>query len=403
MKPSPTPGPDSTPAGGRLRVLVLTGCYLPGFRGGGPVRSVANMVTALASEIDFRIITLDRDQQSPSPYADVPGGVWLDRDGARVLYLPRAAVTMSRLLREIRTTAPDVIYLNGFFDSVFSIRVLLARRAGLLKDVPVLLAPRGDFSAGALALKRTKKAAYIRLARMLGFCNGVTWQVSSDLERQDVLAMMTNVPNDHVRIVKNLTDDAPAAPITRTAVAGSRPLRVCFLSRISPKKNLDFAIRVLGGVSVPVEFSIYGPVEDADYWAVCQEALARLPGNIKATHCGEVQPAEVRRTLSKHDLFFLPTRGENFGHVIYEALSAGVPVLISDQTPWTDLEAHGAGWSFALDSPMAFAQAIEAVSRMQPEQYAAMAARASAYAAERADRPAAIRRTYELLQSVAAR
>src|SRR5687768_5103624 len=145
MKPSRTPGRDSPPAGAKLRVLVLTGTYPPGFRGGGPVRSIANMVTALASDIDFRIVTLDRDQESQSPYADVPSGVWLDRDGARVLYLPRSAITVGRLLREIRTVSPDVIYLNGFFNSLFTIRVLLARRAGLVKGVPVLLAPRGDF------------------------------------------------------------------------------------------------------------------------------------------------------------------------------------------------------------------------------------------------------------------
>jgi glycosyltransferase involved in cell wall biosynthesis len=62
--------------------------------------------------------------------------------------------------------------------------------------------------------------------------------------------------------------------------------------------------------------------------------------------------------LSKHHLFFLPTCGENFGHVILEALLAGCPVLISDQTPWRNLQAKGVGWDLPLDSVTPFQQAI---------------------------------------------
>jgi glycosyltransferase involved in cell wall biosynthesis len=181
------------------------------------------------------------------------------------------------------------------------------------------------------------------------------------------------------------------------------PLRLCFLSRISPKKNLDFALRVLAAVTVPVEFTIFGPVDDAAYWAACQPLIAQLPTNVRATYGGEVHPEDVRRTLTAQDLFFLPTRGENFGHVIYEALSSGVPVLISDQTPWNDLDSRGVGWNISLDSVAEFARTIETAARVLPVEREAYARRAVAYALQRTDRPAAIERTRELIRGVIAR
>ena len=56
--------------------------------------------------------------------------------------------------------------------------------------------------------------------------------------------------------------------------------------------------------------------------------------------------------MAANDLFFLPTRGENFGHVIAEALSVGTPVLISDQTPWRKLAAVGLGHDLPLAVPV---------------------------------------------------
>lgn len=386
---------------GRLRVLVFSRCYLPGFRGGGPVRSLVNLVQALGAQIDFRIVTLDRDQGGGPPYASVRSGSWQSVGGAQVLYLSPGAATIRRLAREVVAVSPRVVYLNSFFDSIFTVKVLLARRAGFLPPVPMLLAPQGELSSGALGLKPGKKRAFIRLARLCGLYRGLTWQASNAIERDDILATMKGVRSEHVREAADLTDAAPSGSHARGEPSLPGALRICFLSRISPKKNLDFALRVLESVKVPVEFTIYGPIEDASLWAECQQLIGRLPPNVRAIYGGEVRPEQVRQTLSEHDLFFFPTRGENFGHVIVEALSAGVPVLISDQTPWTDLETHGAGWSFPLHAMPAFAQAIEAASTKLPGEREAFALRAIAYVTTRVDRSASAARAYDLFRGLA--
>jgi glycosyltransferase involved in cell wall biosynthesis len=367
------------------------------------MRSLVNLVTALSDEFEFHIITLDRDQPGDQPYAGIQVDQWQPVGRAQVLYLAQQAVTVTRLAREVTALAPKLVYLNGFFDPTFTLRFLVARKLRRMPRVPVLIAPLGDLSAGALEIKAAKKSLYVRLARISGLYDGLAWQASTELERSDILRTVRHVRPDDVRVAADLTDAGQHEPPPRAPGRTDAGLRVCFLSRISPKKNLDYALRVLADVKVPIEFTIVGPVDDQSFWAACQPLIARLPAHVRASYAGEVHPSDVRRTLARQDLFFLPTRGENFGHVIYEALSSGVPVLISDQTPWNDLEARGVGWNVSLDSPAAFAGSIEHASQVLPRERDAYAKRAIEYARERADAAGSIKRTSELLRGAMAR
>ena len=99
-------------------------------------------------------------------------------------------------------------------------------------------------------------------------------------------------------------------------------------------KNLDFLLRILTKIKITVELSIYGPKEDLNYWKHCLNLIDKLPPNIKLSINDEVIQNQVINIFKKHDLFVLPTRGENFGYVIIESLSAGLPALISDKTSW---------------------------------------------------------------------
>jgi glycosyltransferase involved in cell wall biosynthesis len=88
----------------------------------------------------------------------------------------------------------------------------------------------------------------------------------------------------------------------------------------------------------------------------------------------------VRGIFSRHDLFLFPTRGENFGHVIFESLAAGTPVLVSDRTPWQDLDAAGVGWVRSLDRMQDFVDVIDRFAMLPPDERLAMRRRAHAHA-----------------------
>jgi glycosyltransferase involved in cell wall biosynthesis len=60
-------------------------------------------------------------------------------------------------------------------------------------------------------------------------------------------------------------------------------------------------------------------------------------------------PEAVSEALSTAHFLLMPSRHENFGHAIVEAWAHGCPVLLSDRTPWKNLEAAGAGWDWPLD------------------------------------------------------
>jgi len=148
-------------------------------------------------------------------------------------------------------------------------------------------------------------------------------------------------------------------------------------------KNLEFALEVLQSVSVPVILDIYGPIRDEAYWKMCKGVMGCLPPHITATYKGAVEPDRVSHVLSEYDLFFLPTRGENFGHAILEALAVGTPVLIADTTPWRDLEISGVGWDLPLSNPITFAEKINELEALSAFDYLEMRRRVSAFAEKR--------------------
>lgn len=349
-------------------VLIFTRHYLPGFRAGGPIRSIANLVERLGDEFEFRIVTSDRDMGDAAKYPRVTGGEWFQVGKGYVRYVDTRALSLLALRRFVEQTPHDLIYLNSFFDPWFTIRVLINRKLARTRGAPIVIAPRGEFSAGALALGRAKKSLYLSTSRMVGLYAGLHWQASTEHELEEIRRALGRVAEKRIRVARDLSQAVAGEGIEWLERPARSPLRVCFLSRISPKKNLDFCLRVLSRVEVPLVFSVYGPIESDSYWNECKALISGLPEHIRIVHEGEVRPTDVVSTLARHDLFFFPTRGENFGHVIHEALRAGLPTLTSDQTPWRDLASKGVGWTIPLQDMQGYVDAIEEVAAWTPKQ-----------------------------------
>lgn len=360
-------------------VLVFVHYYVPGYKAGGPIRSIANLVDHLGDEFDFRLVTADRDLGDVAPYAGVRPGTWTRVGKAAVLYLDPLRQTVGGLARLMCETPHDLVYLNSFFEPVFAAVPLLLRRFGRLPYRPCVVAPRGEFSQGALTLKAWKKRPYLFAIRAGGLVRDVLWQASSTHEAADI-AGAVGVEAGRVRVAPNLPPTVAAAPVPGTAREPGSPLRLLFLSRISPKKNLLGALRLLARVDEPVAFDIVGPVGDEDYWRRCQAEIAALPAHVTVTHHGAIPPERIAETMAGHDLLFLPTLGENYGHVIAEALSAGTPVLIADTTPWRGLEAAGVGWDLPLEDGDGFVRAIAHCARLDPSAWSSWRAAIRRYA-----------------------
>lgn len=341
-------------------VLVFVGHYRPGFKAGGILRSVENLVNHLHGEFQFMIVTRDRDLGDDAPYPGVSRHEWNSVGFARVYYLEPGAETLSCLRQIVRSTPHDLIYLNSFFEPL-TVKVLCNRLLGLIGRHPVILAPRGEFAWASLRLKYAKKAVFMWIARLIRLYAPVTWHASSPFEADDITNVM-GIRRDAIRVALDLpTIDRNATEDTTSPQHGQEreDLRVVFLSRISPEKNLDFALRVLGKTRSKVTFDIIGPIENAAHWDDCQKLRRELPTHVTSRSLGSVNPSEVMKTLAQYDLLLLPSGGENYGHVIAESLTVGTPVLISTNTPWRNLMAKGLGWDLALDDIASFVRVID--------------------------------------------
>lgn len=379
-----------SPSGSRKpTILTLCDYYLPAYKAGGPPRSVANIVEQLGDEFAFRVVARDRDLGDAAPFPHCQPGTWQTVGKAEVLYLPPQRLHVEEFRRILGQTEYDVLYLNSFFAFRFAVVPLTLRRLGLVPPRPLVLAPRGQFSAGALQLKRTKKRAFLQAARIGGLYKDVLWQASSDYEKEDIHRVFGK--NAAVFVAPNLRSPAPEQPLLagqRRKAPGS--LSVAFLSRISPKKNLDVALRMLANLKGRIEFHIYGPREDSDYWNACARLIQDMPPNVRVADHDAIRPEEVQAALRQHHLFFFPTRGENFGFVVLDALLAGCPVLLSDQTPWRQLPEKGAGWDLPLEPRAAMQQVLERCVEMDDEAFQRLSRSARQYGqAVASDRQAA--------------
>lgn len=347
----------------RPRILTLVQHYLPGYKSGGPIRTIANMVEHLGNDLEFLIVTSDRDALDREPYPSVAIDSWNRVGDAKVFYASPRFRSFRGLTGLIRGISHDVLYLNSFFNPVFTVYPLLARAVALIPRKPVVIAPRGEFSRGALSLKRWKKRTFICAASLSRLYDALLWQASSEHEVEDIKRELQRIARD-IRVASDLPPKIGFSAEPRyNAKLGDARLRIAFLSRITPMKNLDFALRAVARAGVPIELGIHGPIRDEAYWHTCLDIMDELPGHIQAHYHGSVLPECVQAVLSSYDLFLLPTKGENFGHVILEALAAGTPTLISDRTPW-QRDANGGCVVLPLDDPMSFAAEIEQFARL---------------------------------------
>lgn len=347
-------------------ILTFVGNYLPGYKAGGILRTLVNMVDHLCGEFDFKIVTKDHDLGEKHQYPNIKVDQWQRVGNSEVKYLSTKSCSLTNLTGIITSTPHDVLFLNSFFDP-FTVKVLLLRMFGRLQGKPIIVAPWGEFAWPSLRQKYLKKYIFMKTARLLRFYSDVVWRASSEYEAADIVRVM-NVNSKDIHIagdfpIKNIpaasNDNPPAC-----SLSCREGLRLVFLSRISREKNLDYALKILSKVKAKVSFDIYGPTENMSYWKECQALIGQLPKNVEVKYFGIVKPNEVVKTFGRYDLFLFPTGGEAYGHVIAEALTAGTPVLISTDTPWRNLKADGLGWDIDLGEPDGFVDVIESLAML---------------------------------------
>ncbi|MCX6431888.1 MAG: glycosyltransferase family 4 protein [Actinobacteria bacterium] len=341
------------------KIVAFTEYYLPGFAGGGTIVSTSRIVET-ETEHYFRVITRNHDLGSRDAYLGLAPRTWHRVGRAEVAYLRPGLVDVAWLRSELAAWRPDAYYVNSLQSPDYSMLPYLLLRARALPPAPLMVAPRGECSEGAQGHKAAKKKlARPTLRWLLG--KRVTWHASSLAEESDIRGWYGRPLPSGGRVVVQ-SDPPPPPALAHSPGSQSEDPNLVFASRIDQMKGLDTALEMLTAIESPCTFTVFGSVSDEAYWARCRALAEKLPSNISFSYAGPYRPEEAAEIFSKADALVLPTRGENFGHAIAEALSVGCPVVISQNTIWTDMANSGSGVAGEPAACTAFLAELAALS-----------------------------------------
>jgi glycosyltransferase involved in cell wall biosynthesis len=364
------------------KILILADYYLPGYKSGGGLRTVVNMVERFKDKFDFRIITRDHDGRvDPRPYTTVNINEWNELEGTQVFYLSKNNVRISKIRELVLQVKPDSIFTNSYF-ATLTIYLLQLRKLRLIPNINIIIAPTGELSDGALQLKARKKKLYIGLSKISQLYKDIIWKPSTEFEKAEV----ERVKGKGGKIF--IAPDLPPKTIFEDYRKELKPVkksgeaRMIFLSRFMRKKNFKWLLEFISAVKGNLVIDIYGPLEDEMYWTECEEIIKTLPSNIKIEYKGPIPYEKVMEALFNYNFFILPTLGENFGYVFLEAMAAGCPLIISDRTPWLNLQEKKLGWDLPLENPEEWLKVLNKCIQMDELNYSKLSANARNFACE---------------------
>ena len=358
------------------KVLILADYFFPGIKAGGPISSLKGLTSSLGSKYEFYILTRGHDLGNKKKYENVKFNNWNQTDYGRVFYLKSnlSFRIFSKILSDVK---PDIIYLNSFFSLEFSIKpihFLFTKPSNLQK---VLLCPRGELNEAALNYKLVRKKLYLKYFSAIRLHKKIKWHATNQHETNRI----NNFFDDpKIILASNISKLSNIDPVNiRKEV---RSLNLIYTGRIHPIKNIHYMISVLNHIDdcINVDLTLIGPVEDQKYFAKCLSLTKKLSKNISVNFINELSGEDLSYYYSKSHFFYSLTLGENFGHSIFESFIHSRPVIISNKTPWRDLNSKNIGWDLSLEIVESISETINLAAELEEEDWIEMCKKSKLFA-----------------------
>lgn len=340
----------------------MASLFWPQKNSGGPPISIMNLVQSVKDRFDICVISKNHEINDDKPLDGISPG-WNQFDFGKAFYTAKGEHTFGNIIKLIEDIEPNVIYQNSFFSIDDLLPVLAYKRKH--QNVKVIVAPRGELYPERLQVGKLKKMVYSKLFRYSGLLKDVHFQGTGTEECMQEKTFL-GIPDDHILNIQNIS--LPDTGLHSKIEKKPNELKLVYIARIHPTKNTLKAIEWLGELSGSVQYDIYGSIENEMYWKQCQDVITRLPQNITVRYMGVIAHDQVASIIVRYHAYYMPTAGENFGHSIVEAMLMGKPVVISDQTPWTDVNGNG-GFAIPLNDEKAFIAALDKLIEMNINKY----------------------------------
>lgn len=359
------------------KLLIMASLFWPQKKSGGPPISLYNLVNGIKDQLEIYVVSKNHEIGEVDPLPGIESG-WNRFEFGQVFYTEYGHHTRQEIMRLLEEVGPDTIYQNSFFSADDLVPVLLYKRKH--PNVKVIVAPRGEFYPKRIRVGAWKKYAYGAFMRITGLLRDVYFH-GTGADECSYIQKFLGIPSSRIYDIQNISMCSGA---TQEIKKQECDLRLVYIARIHPMKNTLKAIEYLAGVTGNVTYHVYGSIEDKAYWDMCLEAIRKLPANIKVEYKGVIDHEQVPQVISEYHAYYMPTSGENFGHSIVESMLVGRPVIISDQTPWTQIGEHGS-YAFPVDAKNDYRQAIQELCDMGQAEFLAKCKMAQEFIAERLD------------------
>jgi glycosyltransferase involved in cell wall biosynthesis len=324
-----------------LRILKVAQAYYPFQEYGGPVVKVRALARGLAQRgHHVTVLTADLGLAGHNGHGvnfeRCKWGWRSEQDGVEAVYLPtfghyRALTINPRVIAFCRASLMgfDLVHFYGLYDLLGPAASSFCRRQG----VPYVIEPMGMYRPIDRAFRM--KQVWHRLLGTAFWRNASRIIATSEMEQQELLS--DGVPPSKVVIRYNGIDGGAQTSLpvrgafrVKWNISPGEPL-ILFLSRLIPRKGADILIEAFARVCAKSgRLVIAGPEGEPGYRAYLERCAKESGMAARVIFTGPVYDEEKKALFADADLFVLPSRYENFANAPAEAMSCGVPVIITN-------------------------------------------------------------------------
>lgn len=228
-----------------------------------------------------------------------------------------------------------IVHSHGLWRNISRLAAKWARSHA----VPLVISPHGTLEPWALAHKAFKKRLALIAYQRRDLANAIAFHACSDKEADAIRRFGLKQP---IATIPNGTVLPPQNVLARHANGETKT--ALFLSRLHPVKGLPMLLEAWRDVAPRDWKLVIAGTDDAG----CGPELARRAQEMgiaaEVEFTGPLFENDKSLAIAQADFFVLPSYSENFGIVVAEALSHGVPVLTTTGCPWRELETFQCGW-----------------------------------------------------------
>lgn len=298
---------------------------------GGPTSCTYNLIKGLRDEgIEADILTLMPRDDSDKIIADDSFIKALPNDARTPL------VYSSNFRRYLSShIGYNLYHANGLWTCPTHFTAEIAKK----QNKPCVIAPHGMLYPQALQVSAWKKKIVSTVFQRKDLETASCLQATCMAELEHIRAFGLNNP---VAVIPNglVIDDSLEIRKTSNSVR-----RFAFVGRLNRIKNVDLLLSAwskLGDKTRNCELLIIGDGDTAYKKELEEFATANKLNNVR--FLGFIMGKDLQKLVHSIDFQILPSKSENFGMVVPEALIQGIPVIASKGTPWSDLETFDCGW-----------------------------------------------------------